>query len=262
MLVAGVARTVDRAAAHDFSFRYVALVHERESAESIYMVTAFWGGQAGSLLFWALILTSIRRSLFATNRGRNRELMPYVDGRRSPPSRSFSSMTTVLRRESVRAARLDSARRHGAESAAAESRDGYSSAESLSGLRRDRDSLRVRHRGADHAQARRGVARRRAPLGARLVVLQHDRHRARHVVGVCRAWLGRLLGVGSRRERVVPAVADNDRVPALDHGSGEARDAAQVERDARGLRFLLAIFGTFITRSGSSRACTRSRSRP
>ena len=96
--------------------------------------------------------------------------------------------------------------------------------------------VRVRDRGADHAQARRGVARRRAPLDARLVVLQHDGDHPRHVVGVRRARMGRLLGVGSRRERVVPAVAREHRVPALDHGAGEARHAAQMERDARRLR--------------------------
>ena len=35
--------------------------------------------------------------------------------------------------------------------------------------------------------------------------------------------LGRLLGVGSRRERVVPAVAHGDGVPAFGDGAGATR---------------------------------------
>ena len=72
-------------------------------------------------------------------------------------------------------------------------------------------------------------------MGAARLVLQYRRHRARHVVGVRGAGVGRLLGVGSSRERVAAAVAGEHGVPALDHGAGETRDAAQVERHASGL---------------------------
>ena len=84
-----------------------------------------------------------------------------------------------------------------------------------------------------------------------LVVLQHRRHHPRHVVGVRRARLGRLLGVGSGRERIVSAVAREHGVPAFDHGAGEARHAAQVERHARRVGVpARRSSGTFITRSG------------
>ena len=93
-----------------------------------------------------------------------------------------------------------------------------------------------------------GVVRRWSLL---VVVLPHDRHHARHVVGVRRARMGRLLGVGSGGERVAAAVAHEHRVPALDHDPGKARDAAEVERRARRRRrSCSSIFGTFITRSG------------
>ena len=45
--------------------------------------------------------------------------------------------------------------------------------------------------------------------------------------------LGRLLGLGSGRERGPAAVVHGDRVPALGDGAGAARHAARLERHAR-----------------------------
>ena len=44
-------------ARHDFSFQYVAQHTSRELPLG-YTLTAFWGGQEGSLLLWLLILTA------------------------------------------------------------------------------------------------------------------------------------------------------------------------------------------------------------
>ena len=74
--------------------------------------------------------------------------------------------------------------------------------------------------------------RRDAPVRARRLVLPRRRHPARRALVLRRAGLGRLLGLGPGRERVAAAVADGHRVPALDHGAGEARDAEDVERVA------------------------------
>ena len=52
---------------------------------------------------------------------------------------------------------------------------------------------------------------------------------ARDVVGLPRARLGRLLGMGSSGERGAHAVARHHRVPALRAGPGEARAHARVE---------------------------------
>jgi cytochrome c-type biogenesis protein CcmF len=43
-----------------------------------YTVAAFWGGQKGSLLFWALIHCFFSAIVLFQNRTRNQELMPYV----------------------------------------------------------------------------------------------------------------------------------------------------------------------------------------
>src|SRR5258707_12466529 len=64
---------------HDFSIRYVASFTSA-NLPKIYTITAFWGGQSGSLLFWALILSIYSGITLWTNRTRNRELMPYVSG--------------------------------------------------------------------------------------------------------------------------------------------------------------------------------------
>jgi cytochrome c-type biogenesis protein CcmF len=64
---------------HDFSFRYVAA---RTSANlpTVYTFAAFWSGQEGSLLFWALILSIYSSIAVATSGRANRALMPYATG--------------------------------------------------------------------------------------------------------------------------------------------------------------------------------------
>lgn len=62
----------------DFTLKYVA--HYTSTTLPLqYKIAAFWGGQAGSLLFWLLILTSMAAVVVLQNRDRNRALMPYVN---------------------------------------------------------------------------------------------------------------------------------------------------------------------------------------
>ena len=64
---------------HDFSFKYVASFTSANLPKA-YLFTAFWAGQSGSLLFWCLILSIYGAIAVWTNRTRNRALMPYVSG--------------------------------------------------------------------------------------------------------------------------------------------------------------------------------------
>jgi cytochrome c-type biogenesis protein CcmF len=64
---------------HDFSLRYVAS-YTSANLPTPYTITAFWAGQAGSMLFWCLILSTYSAIAIWTNRSRNRTLMPYVAG--------------------------------------------------------------------------------------------------------------------------------------------------------------------------------------
>jgi cytochrome c-type biogenesis protein CcmF len=63
----------------DFSFLYV-WRHTASNLPAIYKFTALWGGQAGSLLFWELILSTCAAVAVFASRKSNRELLPYVSG--------------------------------------------------------------------------------------------------------------------------------------------------------------------------------------
>jgi cytochrome c-type biogenesis protein CcmF len=62
---------------HDFSLEYVA-AYSSSSLPTQYTVAALWGGQQGSLLFWAFLLTLFSTVVHVQNRERNRALMPWV----------------------------------------------------------------------------------------------------------------------------------------------------------------------------------------
>jgi cytochrome c-type biogenesis protein CcmF len=64
---------------HDFSIKYVASFSSA-NLPKVYTFTAFWAGQAGSMLFWCLILGIYSSIALWTNRRKNRLLMPYVSG--------------------------------------------------------------------------------------------------------------------------------------------------------------------------------------
>ena len=76
-VVIAVAALLHALVTHDFNIEYVA--HYSSSTLPLhYTIAALWGGQAGSLLFWLLILTSMGAVVILQNREKNRELMPYV----------------------------------------------------------------------------------------------------------------------------------------------------------------------------------------
>jgi cytochrome c-type biogenesis protein CcmF len=61
----------------DFRLDYV--YHYSSSNQPLpYKLSALWGGQAGSLLFWVLILTVMAVVMLRTNRAKNRALMPWA----------------------------------------------------------------------------------------------------------------------------------------------------------------------------------------
>jgi cytochrome c-type biogenesis protein CcmF len=62
---------------HDFSFVYVA-DHTSRELPLRYSVSAFWGGQEGSLLLWLLVLTALGSAAVALNRGLTRDVLPWT----------------------------------------------------------------------------------------------------------------------------------------------------------------------------------------
>ena len=62
---------------HDFSFQYVA-AHTNRTLPTQYALSAFWGGQEGSLLLWLLVLTGYGALAVAVNRRLLRDLVAWV----------------------------------------------------------------------------------------------------------------------------------------------------------------------------------------
>src|SRR3954466_5102190 len=64
-------------ARHDFSFQYVP-DHTSHELPLGYTLTAFWGGQEGSLLLWLLVLTGYSVAAVLTGRRAGREVLAWV----------------------------------------------------------------------------------------------------------------------------------------------------------------------------------------
>ena len=64
---------------HDFSFAHVAAVTSA-NLPLLYTLAAFWGGSAGSLLLWALLMAACSAAAVRATRARHRELLPAVAG--------------------------------------------------------------------------------------------------------------------------------------------------------------------------------------
>src|SRR5215216_4074234 len=62
---------------HDFSFSYVA-AHTSRDLPWQYTLSAFWGGQEGSLLLWLLVLSAYGAAAVAVNRRLLRDLVAWV----------------------------------------------------------------------------------------------------------------------------------------------------------------------------------------
>src|SRR2546429_6806191 len=61
----------------DFSFAYVA-EHSSKALPFPYVYTAFWGGQAGSLLLWLFVLTGLGSAAVAFHRRLAAEVLPLT----------------------------------------------------------------------------------------------------------------------------------------------------------------------------------------
>jgi cytochrome c-type biogenesis protein CcmF len=64
-------------ATEDFGVKYVSHYSDR-SMPLFYKLTALWGGQDGSLLFWVTVMSTWSAIAVYQNREKNKELMPYT----------------------------------------------------------------------------------------------------------------------------------------------------------------------------------------
>jgi len=88
---------------NQFDLEYVASYSNR-ALPVPYKVAALWAGQAGSILFWLLILVGYAATIIALNRRRNRPLMPLVVLTLSVVSSFFLILVNFMARPFVRLA--------------------------------------------------------------------------------------------------------------------------------------------------------------
>jgi cytochrome c-type biogenesis protein CcmF len=79
----------------DFRLKYVA-EYSSTTLPVQYKITSLWGGMEGSMLFWALILTTFIALALFQNRARNRALMPYVTATTCTVAAFFLSMLVFV----------------------------------------------------------------------------------------------------------------------------------------------------------------------
>ena len=64
---------------HDFNIEYV-YAYTSRNLPTYFLISAFWAGQKGSLLFWALVLSTFGALVQGLTSRRHEELLPYVAG--------------------------------------------------------------------------------------------------------------------------------------------------------------------------------------
>ncbi len=191
---------------------------------------AVWGGHEGSLLLWVLMLVRLDRP-----RWRCFSRAPAAAGggahpRRDGLRRGRLPALHAAHLEPLRPAVPGARRRPRPEPAAAGPGHGHPPADALHGLCRLLGGLRLRGGGADRRQPR-------LAMGALDAAVDHGRldvpdpgHRARQLVGLLRARLGRLVVLGPGRERLVHALAGGHRA---DPFAGRDREARRASRPGR-----------------------------
>ena len=199
-----------------------------------YKVTAFWGGLDGSLLFWVLVLALFSTIAIAVNAKRHRDMIGYVVATIMVVQVFFLSLLIFTKNPFATFA----------------DRRAPADGQGLNPLLQNYwmvihpPSLYIGFVAATipFAFGIGALASGRLDdmwigsvrvVDADLLRLPLARPHPRRPLGLRGARLGRLLGVGSGRERGVHAVVHGDRVPPLRDHPGAARDDEALEPGAR-----------------------------
>src|SRR5229473_816159 len=195
----------------DFTLDYVAS-YSSLALPTVYKFTSLWGGQQGSLLLWTWLLSVFTAIVAFQNRSRNRLTAPYALAVLALLAMFFLGMLNFVTRP-------------------------FDLVKAIPNDGQDLNPLLQNYWMAIHppslytgyVSASVPFAFGAAALSDFFVVLPHARESVRRALGLRSPRLGRLLGVGSRRERCVHAVAGDDRVSAFGDDPGAQGHAQSVE---------------------------------
>ena len=220
--------------AHIVSDFSVLNVFENSSVEKpmLYKVTGAWGSHEGSMMLWVFML-----ALFGGLVAFFGRTLPREPARPHPldpgPARLWHIAVYRRHLEPVRAAVPGAGRRPRPQPAPAGPGSRLSPAVFLFRLCRVLDLLFLCNRGVDRGQGRRGLGALGAALGIDRVVRTDDRRRDGQLVGLLCARLGRLVGLGPGRERLLHALAARHGTAAFRGRCRKARNLAALDRAAR-----------------------------
>ena len=200
LLTVGTAVIMHAFVTDDYTIKYVQRYSDSVQP-FIYKLTSYWGGLDGSIMFWVFLLAIFGSIAVHVNRERHRELMPYVVAIISVVQMFFLFLMVVPQRPVRHLPVLGTGRGARPEPAAPERLHGDPPAGPVRRVRGHDHPVRVRPGGADHRAPRRFLAARRAPLDDGELAVPVVRPHARHDLGLRGAGVGRLLGLGSGRER-------------------------------------------------------------
>ncbi len=85
---------------HQFRIEYVA-VQTNLAQPLLYDISALWGGQEGSLLFWAWLLAVFTAVVLIQNHDKNQELLPYVVSGLAVSEAFFLALLTIAADPSI-----------------------------------------------------------------------------------------------------------------------------------------------------------------
>ena len=219
----------------DFRFAYVA-EHSNRAMPILYKFAAWWGGQEGSLLFWSWLLSTYAAVVVFTNRRKHRDMMPWVVAVLATVQTFFLLMNNFVANafQMLAVDKLITSVPDG---------NGLSPLLQYPAMAIHPPMLYLGYVGfavpfafairvADHQATRRCLDPHHAPLDAGHLAVPKLRHHAGRGVGLSRARMGRLLGLGSGGERFAAALAQRHGFSAFGHDAGKERHDEGLEHRA------------------------------